>query len=93
MFVHFASLLDLTFSDDHGKDLFQVICDPTFFPKKAHEPAEYPKVEPLELDEEVQIGDLIDSIISWILHDRLGLIATNHLIIGTFSSFWNQYVS
>jgi hypothetical protein len=79
-------LPDLTSSDNQGKDLFQVIRDPTFFPKKAHKPAEYPSVKPLELDHEVQIGDLINTIVSWIMHDRLGLIATNHLIIGTCPS-------
>jgi len=79
-------LLDLTSSDDRGKDLFQVICDPTFFPKRAHEPAKYDTVEPREIEHEVQIDDLIDTIISWIMHDRLGLIATNHLIIGTCPS-------
>ncbi|KXJ96331.1 RNA dependent RNA polymerase-domain-containing protein [Microdochium bolleyi] len=67
---------------DLDGDKFSVIWDMAAVASctKIHEPADYPRVRPLELGREVEISDMINFFVQFMATDQLGLIANRHLI-------------
>lgn len=67
---------------DLDGDVFHVIWDPAVFGDvMTFEPADYPRVEPLELDREVQLADMAAFFVDFMETDHLGVVATRHMIM------------
>ena len=67
---------------DLDGDLFHVIWDPQLVGfVKTTEPADYPRVEPLEIDVPVTAEHMADFFVEFMKADRLGVIATRHKIL------------
>ncbi|KAF8422497.1 RNA dependent RNA polymerase-domain-containing protein [Tirmania nivea] len=77
---------------DLDGDLYNLIFDARFRPKRIHVAADYPRVKGKDLGRPVNTEDMVDFLIDFMQNDRLGLISTRHLIIadqqkeGTFHS-------
>ncbi|KAL2262909.1 hypothetical protein VTK26DRAFT_9050 [Humicola hyalothermophila] len=67
---------------DLDGDMFHVIWDPDVVDYvETFEPADYPRVKPLELDREVQLADMADFFVEFMKADDLGVVATRHMIL------------
>jgi hypothetical protein len=49
--------------------------------KRTYEPADYPRVQPLDIGRSVQREDMTDFFIQFMATDQLGLIAVRHMIL------------
>ena len=59
-------------------DLYNVIYDPSLYPSKRSEPADYPLVPPVDIGRQVVASDMSDFFIQFMENDALGRIATLH---------------
>lgn len=59
-----------------------MITEPSLFPPDTADPADYPPVKNHRLDREAHTGDIAKFVVEYIIADKMGLIATQHLIIG-----------
>lgn len=66
---------------DLDGDLYNLIFDPRFRPKRISEAANYPRVKGRELGRPVNTEDMVDFLLDFMQNDRLGLISHRHLII------------
>jgi len=70
---------------DLDGDIYNVIWDPDLVSSspglKMHQPADYPRVPPLELDRDVQSSDMADFFVDFMKADQLGIIATRHMVL------------
>ena len=66
---------------DLDGDLYNVIYDPDILPKVVHEPADYPRVPPLDIGRTVERQDMTDFFVLFIENDQLGRIANMHRIL------------
>lgn len=66
---------------DLDGDIYNVIWDPRAMPATPYSPADYPRVEPRELDREVEKADMADFFVEFMKMDHLGVIATRHMIL------------
>ncbi|RPB21622.1 RdRP-domain-containing protein [Terfezia boudieri ATCC MYA-4762] len=66
---------------DLDGDLYNLIFDARFRPKRIYTAADYPRVKGKELGRPVNTEDMVDFLIDFMQNDRLGLISTRHLII------------
>ncbi|PWN43312.1 RdRP-domain-containing protein [Ceraceosorus guamensis] len=72
---------------DLDGDLFNVIQHPSLLTVKTQEPAKYPRVVPRNLDRECTVADMIEFFVDFLFSDRLGLVATRHLILADASPY------
>ncbi|RPA83493.1 RdRP-domain-containing protein [Ascobolus immersus RN42] len=76
---------------DLDGDLYNVILDPAFSPKRIFPPAIHPRVEALDLGRPVTVSDMVNFFVDFMQSDALGMISTRHQIAadlsqdGTFS--------
>ena len=66
---------------DLDGDLFNIIQHPGLLPKFVVEPADYPRVAPLEIDTIVERRHMTDFFIQFMENDQLGRIATMHQVL------------
>ena len=67
---------------DLDGDVFNVIWDPEVLDVvRTFPPADYARVDPLELDRAVESSDMADFFIDFMKTDHLGVIATRHMIL------------
>lgn len=69
---------------DLDGDVFHIIWDPDVVRPgilRTFEPANYPRVSPLELDRPVTASDMAAFFVDFIQMDNLGVIATRHMIL------------
>jgi len=67
---------------DLDGDLFNVIWDPEVVTSvRTFQPADYPRVRPIEVGEEITSKHMADFFIDFMANDKLGPIANRHLIL------------
>ncbi|CAN8097779.1 unnamed protein product [Discula destructiva] len=66
---------------DLDGDIYNVIWDARAMPKQLFRPADYPRVEPLDLGREVTKEDMANFFVDFIKMDCLGVIAIRHMIL------------
>lgn len=66
---------------DLDGDIYNIIWDPAARPKRTFNPADYPRVEPLNIGRLVTAEDMADFFIDFMRTDHLGVIATRHMIL------------
>ncbi|KAF2211972.1 hypothetical protein CERZMDRAFT_68227 [Cercospora zeae-maydis SCOH1-5] len=64
---------------DLDGDLYNVIWDPTLIPHVTCNPADYPRVSPVELSRNVTRKDMSDFFVTFMENDKLGVISNQHL--------------
>jgi hypothetical protein len=66
---------------DLDGDLYNIIWDPAAAPKRVFAPANYPRNPPLDIKRVVEREDMADFFVEFMQSDRLGVIATKHMIL------------
>ena len=66
---------------DLDGDIYSVIFDPILLPKTIYEPADYPRVAPLDIGRTVERQDMTDFFIQFMENDQLGRIANLHQVL------------
>lgn len=66
---------------DLDGDIYNVLWDAEAMPTKVFQPADYPRVPPLDLGREVTRDDMSHFFIDFIRQDILGVIAVRHMIL------------
>ncbi|KAJ4416975.1 hypothetical protein N0V82_006424 [Gnomoniopsis sp. IMI 355080] len=66
---------------DLDGDIYNVIWDPRAVPQRVFRPADYPRVDALDLERPVTKEDMASFFIDFIKQDCLGVIATRHMIL------------
>lgn len=66
---------------DLDGDLYNVILDMNFRPRRLATPASHPRVSEKKLGRAVEVADMVDFYIDFMQNDHLGLISTRHLMI------------
>ncbi|KAI1754947.1 RNA dependent RNA polymerase-domain-containing protein [Xylaria castorea] len=68
---------------DLDGDIYNVIWDPDAVEEcqLEFEPADYPRVAPLDIGRDVQASDMTDFFVKFMATDQLGLIANRHIIL------------
>ncbi|RMJ28931.1 hypothetical protein PHISP_00142 [Aspergillus sp. HF37] len=65
---------------DLDGDLY-IIWDPEVQPTRTFEPADYPRVEPVNIGRTVEVDDVADFFVDFMRTDHLGVIATRRMIL------------
>lgn len=63
---------------DLDGDLYQIIFEPTLWPKKVAVPADYPRLAPLDIGREVLASDIVEFFVTFMKTDQLGRICNIH---------------
>ncbi|KAL3429117.1 RNA dependent RNA polymerase-domain-containing protein [Aspergillus tetrazonus] len=66
---------------DLDGDLYNIIWDPAAAPKRVFAPANYPRNPPLDIKRVVEREDMANFFVEFMQSDRLGVIATKHMIL------------
>ena len=66
---------------DLDGDLYHVIWDEAAIPMRVFEPADYPRVGPIDIGRQVERKDMANFFVDFMNSDRLGVIATRHMIL------------
>ncbi|KAL4746644.1 hypothetical protein BDW72DRAFT_197492 [Aspergillus terricola var. indicus] len=66
---------------DLDGDLYNIIWDPEAAPMRVFAPANYPRNPPLDIKRVVERKDMADFFVEFMQTDRLGVIATKHMIL------------
>ncbi|KAL4815695.1 RNA dependent RNA polymerase-domain-containing protein [Aspergillus spinulosporus] len=66
---------------DLDGDLYNIIWDPEAVPKRVFSPANYPRNPPLDIKRMVEREDMADFFVEFMQSDKLGVIATKHMIL------------
>lgn len=66
---------------DLDGDLYNIIWDPEARPTETFEPADYPRVPPINIGRPVTKDDMADFFVDFMRTDHLGIIATRHMIL------------
>jgi hypothetical protein len=66
---------------DLDGDLYNIIWDPEATPERVFAPADYPRVDPVDIKREVTKNDMAEFFVDFMQSDRLGVIATKHMIL------------
>ncbi|KAI9929614.1 hypothetical protein MW887_001088 [Aspergillus wentii] len=66
---------------DLDGDMFNVIWDPEAMPTRIFPPADYPRVDPVDLGRPVTKSDMAEFFVDFMRTDRLGVIAIKHMIM------------
>ncbi|KAF2706974.1 RdRP-domain-containing protein [Pleomassaria siparia CBS 279.74] len=64
---------------DLDGDLYNVIWDKNLIPNMTYEPADYPRLAPLDIGRAVTVEDMSDFLLTFMKTDRLGQISNMHL--------------
>lgn len=65
---------------DLDGDLYNIIWDPEATPLQVFKPADYPRVDPLNIGRSVTAEDMADFFVEFMKTDHLGVIATRHMV-------------
>lgn len=66
---------------DLDGDIFNIIWDEEAMPERTFQPADYPRVAPVDLGRTVEREDMANFFIDFMKLDHLGVIATRHMIL------------
>ncbi|KAL4877131.1 RNA dependent RNA polymerase-domain-containing protein [Aspergillus karnatakaensis] len=66
---------------DLDGDLYNIIWDPEATPSRVFAPADYPRVPPLDIRRPVTREDMANFFVDFMQADKLGVIATKHMIL------------
>lgn len=66
---------------DLDGDIYNVIWDTEASPIRAFEPADYPRVKPINIERPVTVDDMANFFVDFMRTDHLGVIATRHMIL------------
>lgn len=66
---------------DLDGDIYNVIWDTEARPIRTFEPADYPRVQPVNIQRRVEADDMTTFFIDFMQNDRLGVIANRHMIV------------
>ncbi|KAL4902305.1 hypothetical protein BDW74DRAFT_186868 [Aspergillus multicolor] len=66
---------------DLDGDLYNIIWDTAAAPKHVFAPADYPRIPPLDIKRAVEKEDMADFFVDFMQTDKLGVIATKHMIL------------
>lgn len=66
---------------DLDGDIFNVIWADEVMPERTFDPADYPRVSPIDLGREVIPEDMTNFFIDFMKMDHLGVVATRHMIL------------
>lgn len=66
---------------DLDGDLYNIIWDPEARPKWIYAPADYPRVPPKDIGRPVTREDMAEFFVDFMQSDKLGVIATKHMIL------------
>ncbi|KAL3458071.1 RNA dependent RNA polymerase-domain-containing protein [Aspergillus heterothallicus] len=66
---------------DLDGDLYNIIWDPDAVPTQVFAPADYPRVTPVDIGRRVEREDMAEFFVDFMQSDRLGVIATKHMIL------------
>ncbi|KKK14548.1 hypothetical protein AOCH_004250 [Aspergillus ochraceoroseus] len=66
---------------DLDGDLYNIIWDPEAAPTQVFAPADYPRIDPLDIGRLVKKEDMGDFFVDFMQSDLLGVIATKHMIL------------
>lgn len=66
---------------DLDGDLYNIAWDREAQPVQTFEPADYPRVEPVDIGRVVQVDDMADFFVDFMRTNHLGIIATRHMIL------------
>ncbi|KAL4981526.1 RNA dependent RNA polymerase-domain-containing protein [Aspergillus falconensis] len=66
---------------DLDGDLYNIIWDPGAAPKHVFAPADHSRIPPLDIKRVVERKDMADFFVEFMQSDRLGVIATKHMIL------------
>ncbi|KAL4779082.1 RNA dependent RNA polymerase-domain-containing protein [Aspergillus varians] len=66
---------------DLDGDLYNIIWDPEATPKQVFAPADYPRVPPKDIGRPVEKQDMAEFFVDFMQSDKLGVIATRHMIL------------
>lgn len=69
---------------DLDGDRYYIIWDPDARPELSYRPADYPRVNPVDLKRAVQASDIVDFFILFMETDQLGRIAVQHRILADY---------
>ena len=66
---------------DLDGDIYNIIWDAEAKPIQTFEPADYPRVKPIDIGRPVNKDDMADFFVDFMKTDHLGVIATRHMIL------------
>lgn len=66
---------------DLDGDVYHVIWDPIAQHARTSPPADYPRVKPLDIGRPVTVTDMAQFFVEFMNSDRLGMIATRHMVL------------
>ncbi|KAJ5176900.1 uncharacterized protein N7482_002777 [Penicillium canariense] len=66
---------------DLDGDIFNIIWDPECAPVSTYPPADYPRLPPVDIGRPVTTEDMAEFFVKFMETDRLGVIATRHVIL------------
>ena len=66
---------------DLDGDIYNIIWDEGAVPKQTFKPADYPRVEPVNIERPVEKEDIANFFIDFMRTDYLGIIANRHLVL------------
>lgn len=66
---------------DLDGDLYNIIWDPEARPRRIYAPADYPRVQPKDIGRAVTREDMAEFFVEFMQSDKLGVIATKHMIL------------
>ncbi|KAL4808658.1 RNA dependent RNA polymerase-domain-containing protein [Aspergillus unguis] len=66
---------------DLDGDLYNIIWDPEATPKQVFAPADYPRISPIDIGRTVTRKDMAEFFVDFMQSDKLGVIATKHMIL------------
>lgn len=64
---------------DLDGDKFNIIFDPTLWPKRTYQPADYPRLDPIDIGRTVEASDMADFFLKFMETDVLGYICNTHM--------------
>ncbi|KAL2823196.1 RNA dependent RNA polymerase-domain-containing protein [Aspergillus cavernicola] len=76
---------------DLDGDLYNIIWDPEAMPTRVFDPADYPRVDPVDIGRAVTKDDMAEFFIDFMQSDRLGVIATKHMILADQMEFGTSH--
>ncbi|PYH92297.1 rna-dependent rna polymerase [Aspergillus ellipticus CBS 707.79] len=66
---------------DLDGDIFNIIWDPEAHPLRTFDPADYPRVTPVDIGRPVERNDMAEFFVDFMRTDHLGVIAIKHMIL------------
>lgn len=70
---------------DLDGDIFNIVWDTAAIPQRIFPPADYPRVDPVDIGRLVTKEDMAKFFVEFMKTDRLGIIATKHMILADWA--------